>query len=84
MEDRRMICPPSSGSQYPLAPVLGGCAEDAFRLSMIGARGDLRMFGRTASSAPSTTLALVLPLWPMIGSAFDKMKGLVATKKPAA
>ena len=39
-----MICPPSSGSQYPLAPVLGGRAEDAFRLSMIGARGDLRMF----------------------------------------
>jgi len=44
MEDRRTICPPSSGSQYPLAPVLGGRAEDAFRPSMIGARGDLRVF----------------------------------------
>jgi hypothetical protein len=31
-----------------------------------------------------TTLALILLFWPMIGGVFDKMKGLVATKKPVA
>jgi hypothetical protein len=27
---------------------------------------------------------LILPWWPMTGGTFDKHKGLVATKKPAA
>jgi putative tricarboxylic transport membrane protein len=64
--------------------VLGGRAEDAFRLSMIDARGDLRVFRSNGLVCTITTLALVLLFWPMIGSAFDKVKVLVATKKPAA
>jgi TctA family transporter len=36
-----------------LALVLGSRAEDSFRLSMIGANGDLRVFWSNGSSVPS-------------------------------
>ena len=56
---------------YPLAPltlalVLGSRAEDAFRLSMIGAGGDLRVFWSNWLVGSITTLALVLLFWPLI------------------
>ena len=56
----------------PLAPltlamVLGSRAEDAFRLSMIGADGDLRVFWSNGLVGSITTLALVLLLWPLVG-----------------
>ena len=41
---------------FTLALVLGSRAEDSFRLSMIGAGGDLGVSGRTASSARSRRL----------------------------
>jgi TctA family transporter len=61
---------------YPLAPltlalVLGNRAEDAFRLTMIGAGGDLRVFWSNALVSGITTLALVLLFWPAIGWAIE-------------
>jgi TctA family transporter len=55
----------------PLAPltlamVLGSRAEDNFRLSMIGANGDLRVFWSNGLVGSITTLALVLLFWPAI------------------
>src|SRR3981189_3931749 len=62
----------------PLAPftpalVLGNRAEDAFRLSMIGAGGDLRVFWSNGLVGSITTLALVLPFWPLIDKAFGSV-----------
>jgi TctA family transporter len=62
---------------YPLAPltlalVLGSRTEDAFRLSMIGAGGDLRVFWSNGLVGTITTLALVLLFWPVIGSLFER------------
>jgi len=58
----------------PLAPltlamVLGSRAEDNFRLSMIGANGDLRVFWSNGLVGSITTLALVLLFWPAISRA---------------
>src|ERR1700710_742568 len=65
---------------YPLAPltlalVLGSRAEDAFRLSMIGAGGDLRVFWSNWLVGSIATLALVLLFWPVIGKAIGKVTG---------
>ena len=56
---------------YPLAPltlalVLGSRTEDAFRLSMIGAGGDLRVFWSNWLVGTITTLALFMLFWPLI------------------
>jgi len=61
----------------PLAPltlalVLGSRAEDSFRLSMIGANGDLRVFWSNGLVGTITTLALVLLFWPLIGRLFQR------------
>src|SRR5262245_8443433 len=66
---------------YPLAPltlalVLGSRAEDAFRLAMIGAEGDLRVFWSNPLVGSITTLALVLLFWPVISSLMDRLRGL--------
>jgi len=50
-----------------LALVLGSRAEDAFRLSMIGAAGDLGVFWSNSLVGTITTLAIVLLFWPLIG-----------------
>jgi putative tricarboxylic transport membrane protein len=62
---------------YPLAPltlalVLGSRTEDAFRLSMIGAGGDLRVFWSNGLVGTITTLALMLLFWPVIGNLFER------------
>src|SRR5512141_648501 len=49
-----------------LATVLGSRAEDAFRLSMIGANGDMRVFFSNGLVGTITTLALVLLFWPLV------------------
>jgi TctA family transporter len=64
----------------PLAPltlalVLGSRAEDAFRLSMIGAGGDLRVFWSNSLVGTITTLAIVLLFWPLIGRAISAVRG---------
>jgi TctA family transporter len=69
----------------PLAPltlalVLGSRAEDAFRLSMIGAGGDLRVFWSNNLVGSITTLALLLLFWPLIGRAFGALR---RTPRPA-
>jgi putative tricarboxylic transport membrane protein len=52
---------------FTLALVLGSRAEDAFRLAMIGADGDLRVFWSNPLVGSVTTLAIVLLFWPLIG-----------------
>jgi TctA family transporter len=69
---------------YPLAPltlalVLGSRAEDAFRLSMIGAGGDLRVFWSNWLVGSIATLALVLLFWPVIGKAIGKLTGALSS-----
>jgi TctA family transporter len=56
---------------FTLALVLGNRSEDAFRLSMIGAAGDLRVFWSNSLVGTITTLAFILLFWPIIGKAFD-------------
>ena len=55
---------------FTLALVLGNRTEDAFRLSMIGAGGDLRVFWSNGLVGSITTLAFFLLLWPLLGKAF--------------
>jgi putative tricarboxylic transport membrane protein len=52
-----------------LALVLGSRAEDSFRLSMIGAEGDLRVFFSNTLVGSITTLAILLLVWPLISMA---------------
>ena len=69
---------------YPLAPltlalVLGNRAEDAFRLSMIGAEGDMRVFFSNGLVGTITVLALLMLFWPVISSLIGKF----SNKTPA-
>jgi putative tricarboxylic transport membrane protein len=64
---------------YPLAPltlalVLGNRAEDSFRLTMIGAEGDFRVFWSNGLVGSITTLALIMLFWPVIGRVIEMMK----------
>jgi TctA family transporter len=65
---------------FTLALVLGSRAEDAFRLSMIGAEGDLRVFWSNWLVGSITTLALVLLFWPVIGTAFERARARLLAK----
>jgi hypothetical protein len=58
---------------FTLALVLGNRAEDAFRLSMIGSAGNLRVFWSNGLVGSITTLALILLFWPLIGRVFENM-----------
>jgi TctA family transporter len=62
---------------FTLALVLGNRAEDAFRLSMIGAGGDLRVFWSNGLVGSITTLALVLLFWPLISGAMARMRSAI-------
>ena len=57
---------------FTLALVLGSRAEDAFRLAMIGAGGDLRVFWSNGLVGSITTLALILLFWPFLGPLFER------------
>src|SRR5262249_18550967 len=61
---------------FTLALVLGNRAEDAFRLAMIGAGGDLRVFWSNGLVGSITTLALMLLLWPLFGPLLQRAKRL--------
>jgi TctA family transporter len=70
---------------YPMAPltlalVLGSRTEDAFRLSMIGAGGDLTVFWSNWLVGSITTLALVLLFWPAISNGIAR---LTSSRTPA-
>jgi TctA family transporter len=58
---------------FTLALVLGDKAEDAFRLAMIGAGGDLRVFWSNWLVGGITTLAIVLLFWPLISRAVESL-----------
>ncbi|NYG48455.1 TctA family transporter [Bradyrhizobium sp. IAR9] len=58
---------------FTLALVLGNRAEDAFRLSMIGSGGDLRVFWSNGLVGSITTLAIVLPFWPVIDGMLSRV-----------
>jgi putative tricarboxylic transport membrane protein len=73
---------------FPLAPltlslVLGSRAEDAFRLSMIGAAGDLRVFWSNGLVGTITTFALVLLFWPAISGGFQRLQRAPSPSAPA-
>jgi len=62
----------------PLAPltlalVLGSRAEDAFRLSMIGSGGDVKVFWSNGLVGSITTLALLLLFWPLLEQAWGQV-----------
>src|ERR671926_154688 len=61
---------------FTLALVLGNRAEDAFRLSMIGAGGDLRVFWSNGLVGTITTLAMVLLFWPVITWVYTRIAKL--------
>jgi putative tricarboxylic transport membrane protein len=63
----------------PLAPltlalVLGSRAEDAFRLSMIGSGGDIKVFWSNYLVGSITTLAILLLFWPLLDKAFARLR----------
>src|SRR5213593_2912415 len=63
---------------FTLALVLGNRAEDAFRLSMIGAGGDMRVFWSNGLVGSITSLALILLFWPVISMLFSRSRGVKA------
>jgi len=65
---------------FTLALVLGNRAEDAFRLSMIGSGGDMKVFWSNGLVGSITTLAILLLFWPLIDKAFGSMARL---RRPA-
>src|ERR1700687_4414423 len=70
----------------PLAPltlamVLGSRAEDSFRLSMIGAGGDMRVFWSNGLVGSITPLAIVLLFWPLIEKAWASAVGQLRPAK---
>ena len=67
---------------FTLALVLGSRAEDAFRLAMIGAGGDLRVFWSNGLVGSITTLAFILLFWPLIGKLVARAGELVQLRKP--
>jgi putative tricarboxylic transport membrane protein len=58
---------------FTLALVLGSRAEDAFRLSMIGSGGTMKVFWSNGLVGSITTLAIVLLFWPVIDKAFGSI-----------
>ena len=58
---------------FTLALVLGNRAEDAFRLSMIGAGGDMRVFWSNGLVGSIATLALILLFWPVLGNLWTRL-----------
>ncbi len=68
---------------FTLALVLGNRAEDAFRLSMIGSGGDMKVFWSNGLVGSITTLAIVLLFWPLIDKAFGSVGRLLRPAKAA-
>ena len=66
---------------FTLALVLGNRAESSFRLSMIGAGGDLTVFWSNPLVGTITTLAFTLLFWPVISALFDRGKRLLLPAK---
>jgi TctA family transporter len=65
---------------FTLALMLGNRAEDAFRLSMIGSGGDMKVFRSNGLVGSITTSAVLLLFWPVIDKAFGSVGRL---RRPA-
>ena len=65
----------------PFTLALGNRAEDAFRLSMIGSGGDMKVFWSNGLVGSITTLAIILLFWPVIDKAFGSVTRLMRTAK---
>ena len=64
---------------YPIAPlvlamVLGDKAEDAFRQSMIMAKGSLAIFWSNPLVATLTSLGLLLLFWPVVAGGARRIR----------
>ncbi len=64
---------------YPLAPmvlalVLGDRAEDAFRQTMVGSKGDLSVFWSNGLVGTVMTLAVIALVWPLISGLISRMR----------
>jgi putative tricarboxylic transport membrane protein len=68
---------------FTLALVLGSRAEDAFRLSMIGSGGDMKVFWSNGLVGSITTLGIALLFWPLIDRAFGSLMRLWRSAKAA-
>jgi TctA family transporter len=66
---------------FTLALVLGNRAEDAFRLSMIGSGGDMKVFWSNGLVGSITTLAIVLLFWPVIDKVFGSVTRMLRPAK---
>jgi putative tricarboxylic transport membrane protein len=69
---------------FTLALVLGSRAEDAFRLSMIGSGGDMKVFWSNGLVGSITTLAIILLFWPVIERVFAGAVGCGGRRRPLA
>ena len=63
--------------------VLGSRTEDAFRLSMIGSGGDIKVFWSNGLVCQITTLAIMLLFWPVIDKAIGSVGRLLRPVKVA-
>src|ERR1044072_232053 len=68
---------------FTLALVLGSRAEDAFRLSMIGAEGDLRVFWSNGLVGSITRRAFILLCWSVISAAWQRLSDAAGVRKAA-
>jgi len=59
---------------FTLALVLGNRAEDAFRLSMIGAGGDMTVFWSNGLVGSIMTLAVILLFWPLLSAVWQRVR----------
>ena len=66
---------------FTLALMLGNRAEDAFRLSMIGAGGDMKVFWSNGLVGSITALAIVLLFWPLIDRAVAGVSHLLRPRR---
>ena len=61
--------------------MLGNRAEDAFRLSMIGSGGSMKVFWSNGLVGTITTLAIALLFWPVLDKAFGCIGRLLRPAK---
>jgi putative tricarboxylic transport membrane protein len=71
---------------YPLAPmvlalVLGDRAEDAFRQTMLGSRGDLTVFWSNGLVGTITTLALLMLFWPILSAVASSLRSALRARE---
>jgi TctA family transporter len=64
-----------------LALVLGDRAEDAFRQTMLGSRGDLTVFWSNGLVGTITTLGLLMLFWPILSAVASGLRGALRARE---